>query len=753
MKKRVFKNYLIKQLVVLLLIIMLAPFISTSVQAGMYKEIVSLDNYNNKRVEYRKSTVQRELKSLGDGQLEDKYDIRSIISTGIQGTLDICWAFANKNMIESYLNLKENVNIELSARHMDYAQSNKVTNSINRVVGSAAPPNYTLAYFSTNQGPVKESNFPYNTEIRDITQNELNQNIEDIYLEGYNDFPIINKMIVDGRMEYQVIDSVKIYDNFTDAEIVQFRNTMKKHIKENGAISAGIYTGSAQVTNSAEQFIYYKPNSPYELNHNVSIIGWDDNFCANNPTGSVTGDTPISAGAWLVSDSNHPNGNQFYYIAYDDAYIETKLIGIQDVSIGKRYNVYKHDIISVTGERTYILPNESDASLFLMNKYEKTTNEPEVLNKVGFIGRDYVHIDAYYIPKTALENQKYKEEGIYIGRKTITEAEIGYYTLDVSTNIEIPKGEFAIGLDIIPYKTLEEGEDKKVKILLEAKLTGVSETNNIVNKNKSFVVDGTTTTVIGHNLVARAFTSNREEEPEVTYLVSYDLKGGSGHFPSVRITEGSYVENTQTPTRTGYKFIGWTPDPSTTPITKDTTFEAIWELIPTEPTNPTDPEDPTNPTDPNDPTDPEEPSNPTDPEDPTNPIDPVTTEKPANTATFVFGYGKIAYVKIGVNGYIEEIPIPEKREGYRFLGWNPDPKKIKATEDTVFYGLWEKLGTGGNTNSGNTDTEYTQGTKNDGTQANIRIPNAGKSISIVFIITIVSVAGIVFYIKYRKIDK
>lgn len=80
-----------------------------------------------------------------------------------------------------------------------------------------------------------------------------------------------------------------------------------------------------------------------------------------------------------------------------------------------------------------------------------------------------------------------------------------------------------------------------------------------------------------------------------------------------------------TPTREGYRFVGWYDkveggklytEETTTPTAKNLRLYAHWELAPVDPTDPTDPTEPVDPTDPANPTNPTEPVEPTEPTEP-----------------------------------------------------------------------------------------------------------------------------------------
>lgn len=80
-----------------------------------------------------------------------------------------------------------------------------------------------------------------------------------------------------------------------------------------------------------------------------------------------------------------------------------------------------------------------------------------------------------------------------------------------------------------------------------------------------------------------------------TYIVSFDLNGGTGDFDSIATNTGSAVLPTSTPTREGYTFLGWSEDSGsstaeyspgqTISVNSDTILFAIWSKIPTPPSS------------------------------------------------------------------------------------------------------------------------------------------------------------------------
>lgn len=79
----------------------------------------------------------------------------------------------------------------------------------------------------------------------------------------------------------------------------------------------------------------------------------------------------------------------------------------------------------------------------------------------------------------------------------------------------------------------------------------------------------------------------------VTYTISFDLSGGSGNFSSIQTSNGSAVLPSETPTRDGYIFLGWSTSSSSTTaeysagqtitVNSDIILFAVWQKNETPP--------------------------------------------------------------------------------------------------------------------------------------------------------------------------
>ena len=146
------------------------------------------------------------------------------------------------------------------------------------------------------------------------------------------------------RENYDVsIPSTYAFDNSVSLDqlrIIDLNDeaTVKQAIIDNGAvyISYGYYKDFCDYYDKN----YYCPEE-YEANHDVVIVGWDDNYKASNFAYTPPGD-----GAWLVRNSWTTNTKQsvfsYFYISYYDGTLEDIAFSMDCVTT-KYDNIYQHD--------------------------------------------------------------------------------------------------------------------------------------------------------------------------------------------------------------------------------------------------------------------------------------------------------------------------------------------------------------------------------------------------------------------------
>ena len=246
--------------------------------------------------------------------LADNYNIK-VENQGSEGN---CWAFASLETIETYLQVHGYGTFDFSENHLNYIESNLFpeTNE-SRDINTSGSFNEFKEYVGNKFGPVNEEDFPYG---KSYTKEELPSLLE-VTPVAYVD-------------EYE---SFTKDDNYTEDELIEFRNNVKKHIMENGALTTSI------ISPSYYDYEYYNPNTysayfnekKYEFtnhSHLVAIIGWDDNYSKDN---FLEDNKPLNDGAYIVLNSwGLDFGDEgLYYISYEDAYVEQYLNGIKSASL------------------------------------------------------------------------------------------------------------------------------------------------------------------------------------------------------------------------------------------------------------------------------------------------------------------------------------------------------------------------------------------------------------------------------------
>ena len=258
--------------------------------------------------------------------LADNYNIL-VENQGLEGN---CWTFASLETLETYLQIHGYGTYNFSENHLNYIESNLFLESTSmRDVNTTGNFEEFIDYMNKQLGPVLEDDFPYyeNNNYKNYSSNELDNllNINPIaYVDEYTSFPSINK-------EYQ---------EYSDLELLEFRNMVKKHIMENGSLYTLVVAPtyySGEYYNPDTYAAYFSNSNDYTFSskmHAVSIIGWDDSYSRDN---FVSSNKPIHDGAYIILNSwgREFGDDGLYYISYDDVYVEKDLRGIKSAVINK----------------------------------------------------------------------------------------------------------------------------------------------------------------------------------------------------------------------------------------------------------------------------------------------------------------------------------------------------------------------------------------------------------------------------------
>lgn len=205
----------------------------------------------------------------------------------------LCVMFSCMASLETQL-LKNNMGLyDFSERHMSWAMTPDATGyGWQRVINDYSGKyegTYGFAaagFLASNLGPKLESDIPYIPTLNDYKPDNMNT----------------------APTQIDVTDI--IYINVDDV------NNIKTAISKYGAVSTS-YDSYPQYYSDSQQ-AYYMPDKSSKLGlHEISVVGWDDNYSKYN-FGTYK---PYNDGAWLIKNSWGPNmcDNGYLWISYEDA--------------------------------------------------------------------------------------------------------------------------------------------------------------------------------------------------------------------------------------------------------------------------------------------------------------------------------------------------------------------------------------------------------------------------------------------------
>lgn len=261
-----------------------------------------------------------------------QFDLRKSIDIEVknQKSTQECWAFASNTVIETNLALRNNEKYDFSERHMVYSTSKTFTDGINTLghnkEASGGGNEYiAMAYCTSGRGPILETDMPFEESEQKISLSEIANKTVQKKVSDYIIFPSILKTKDDnGNITYTDANKTVTY---TDDEITAIRNQIKDHIMNYGAIATMTVSGSAYseyYNYNLDYPAFYCDNANLVPNHQVAIIGWDDNYSVDNFNEE---NRPSKPGAYLILNSYGTETYKYgcYYISYEDCFVELRI--------------------------------------------------------------------------------------------------------------------------------------------------------------------------------------------------------------------------------------------------------------------------------------------------------------------------------------------------------------------------------------------------------------------------------------------
>ena len=320
------------------------------------------------------------------------YDLRErdrVSAIYNQGTYGTCWAFAATSALESSLRPEEKVNF--SVDHMSMSNSYNV----NQYDGGE----YTMgmAYLAAWQGPVYEKDDPYGDGVTDDTLTAVRH--------------VQEMQIIDGKDYEGIKEAVFKYGGVESSLYSTIRSSQGSSVYFNQNTSAYCYIGTE------------KPN------HDVVIIGWDDNYPRSNFNAPLEGD-----GAFICQNSwgSGFGENGIFYVSYYDTNIGTHNVAYTRVDDVDNYDhIYQSDLCGWVGKMGY-----DSSKIYGANVFQAQGNE--ILSAASFYATG-ANTEYEISVVHDFENEKSFGQMEKIASGTLKKA--GYYTIDFDTEVELKKGE------------------------------------------------------------------------------------------------------------------------------------------------------------------------------------------------------------------------------------------------------------------------------------------------------------------------
>lgn len=327
-----------------------------------------------------------------------QYDLRekermSVVKN--QGSYGTCWAFAATSALESALLPEEN---ELfSVDHMS------MSNSFDADQYEGGEYTMGMAYLAAWQGPVYESDDPYGDGKTDGSLKPVKH--------------VQEMRVIDGKDYEAIKEAVFKYGGVTTSLYSTIRSSQGD---------------SEYYKRSTNSYCYIGTEKP---NHDVLIIGWDDNYPKENFSVNLEGDGAfICQNSW--GDSFGDNG--VFYVSYYDTNVGTHNVVYTRIEDTDNYdNIYQSDLCGWRGNLGFEKEEIYGANVF-------TAEKDEMVAAAGFYATSADTEYEVYIVNN-FQNETSLTTRTQVASGTLEQA--GYYTIDFEQEISVKAGEkFAVML-------------------------------------------------------------------------------------------------------------------------------------------------------------------------------------------------------------------------------------------------------------------------------------------------------------------
>lgn len=426
-----------------------------------------------------------EMEIMGSEVYPSRYDLRDengVTAVRDQAQAGSCWTHSATASLESFLLHNRSETWDFSENNIKNTLVYSNIDGYDRTHDDGGFDLYDAAYYSRWSGPVVESDDPYN----------------DLSGSSPDNLPVAKH-----------VQEIMILPGFEGTDPLY-----KWMLTHYGAISVGIMQSSTYFDSNNNSY-YYNGSIEY-ANHAVTLVGWDDNYSAQNFTPTAPGN-----GAFIIKNSWGTNWGEdgYYYVSYYDSvmgnnegiwgtgtkpYVGNFLYTAENVS--NYDSIYQYDELGWVSCVGYYDSTALGANVF-------TASSNETLEAVSFYTVDsnsFYNISIYL----DLDSGPVNSSGpVSVQNGTIAIA--GYHTINLDTNVSLNTGQnFSV---VVEFTT----PNYDYPIAIEQVLSGYYSDNAHAETGQSFVSsNGSQWTDISEqnaNICIKAFTTENKE-PEALFV-------------------------------------------------------------------------------------------------------------------------------------------------------------------------------------------------------------------------------------------
>lgn len=211
------------------------------------------------------------------------------------------------------------------------------------------------------------------------------------------------------------------------SELMLDMDDTKQWIMDHGSITAAFYFDEPYYNSSTAA---YYINQGGSINHQITIVGWDDNYSSENFNALIN---PGNNGAWICKNSWSENwgDNGYFYISYYDESI-TYFAGFTSKEINENSNNYTYNGVSHGAYFDNSSPIQT-ANVFTAKGCEKLTS-------ISIYTLTEASDVTIYIYKDIRKNYYCPNQGtLALSMNTFIPRE-GYHTIELTEDVQLSPG-------------------------------------------------------------------------------------------------------------------------------------------------------------------------------------------------------------------------------------------------------------------------------------------------------------------------